>query len=109
MDGDLDPMIGVEWVGLVCAWGTNRACILGYQLGYIGSRIVISVRRYDLAMVKHHSKNWKMKDGKMILIAYHLLESSIGTYIEWLANELMLIANKIKDKDALLVMLLQMQ
>ena len=45
----------------------------------------------------------------MVLIAYHLLESSIGTYIEWLANELMLIANKIKDKDALLVMLLQMQ
>ena len=43
------------------------------------------------------------------LIAYHLLESSTGAYIEWLANEPMLIANKIKDKDALLVMLLQMQ
>jgi hypothetical protein len=23
----------------------------------------------------------------MVLIAYHLLESSLGTYIEWLVNE----------------------
>ena len=30
LDGDLDPVTGVEWVGLVCAWGTNRACVLGY-------------------------------------------------------------------------------
>ena len=50
-----------------------------------------------------------MKDGKMILIAYHLLESSTGAYIEWLGNEPMLVANKIEDKDALLVMLLQIQ
>ena len=46
-----------------------------------------------------------MKDGKMVLIAYHLLESSIGTYIEWLVNELMMTTNKIKYKDARLVML----
>ena len=51
LDGDLDPVTGVEWVGLVCAWGINRACVLGTQLGCIGSRIVVSVRRYDLAMV----------------------------------------------------------
>ena len=50
-----------------------------------------------------------MKDGKMILIAYHLLESSTGAYIEMLVNQLMLTANKIKYKDACLVMLLQMQ
>ena len=50
-----------------------------------------------------------MKDGKMILIAYHMLESSTGAYIEWLVNELMLTAKKIEYKDALLVMLLQMQ
>ena len=50
-----------------------------------------------------------MKDGKMILIAYHLLESSIGAYIEWLVNELMMTANKIEYKDTYLVMLLQMQ
>ena len=42
-------------------------------------------------------------------IAYHLLESSIGAYIEWLVNELMMTANKIEYKDTRLVMLLQMQ
>ena len=46
-----------------------------------------------------------MKDGKMVLIAYHLLESSIGAYIEWLVNELKMTANKIQYKDARLVML----
>ena len=56
----------------------------------------------------HRSKNWNMKDGKIVLIAYHLLESSTCAYIEWLLNEPMLTANKIEYKDALLVMLLQM-
>ena len=42
-------------------------------------------------------------------IAYHLLESSIGAYIEWLVNELMMTTNKIKYKDARLVMLPQIQ
>jgi hypothetical protein len=42
----------------------------------------------------------------MVLIAYHLLESSLGAYIEWSVNELMMIANKKKYKDAHLVMLL---
>ena len=46
-----------------------------------------------------------MNDGKMVLIVYHLLESSICAYIEWLVNELKLTANKIKYKDACLVML----
>jgi hypothetical protein len=27
LDGDLDLSTWVEWVGLVCAWGTNEACI----------------------------------------------------------------------------------
>ena len=27
---DLDPVIGVEWVGLVCAWGINGVCVSGY-------------------------------------------------------------------------------
>jgi hypothetical protein len=26
LDGDLDPLTGVERVGLICAWGTNEAC-----------------------------------------------------------------------------------
>ena len=46
-----------------------------------------------------------MKYGKMILIAYHLLESSTCAYIEWLVNEPMLTANKIEYKDARLVMI----
>jgi hypothetical protein len=47
-----------------------------------------------------------MEDGKMVLIAYHLLESSLGAYIERSINELMMTANKKKYKDAHLVMLL---
>ena len=50
-----------------------------------------------------------MKNGKIVLIAYHLIESSIGAYIEWLVNELMMTANKVEYKDTRLVMLLQMQ
>ena len=46
-----------------------------------------------------------MKDGKMILIAYHLLESSTGAYIELLVIELMMTAKKIEYKDACSVML----
>ena len=46
-----------------------------------------------------------MKDGKIVLIAYHLLERSTGAYIEWLVNELMMTANEIEYKDARLVML----
>ena len=45
-----------------------------------------------------------MKYGKMILIAYHMLESRTCAYIEWLVNELMMTANKIEYKDARLVM-----
>ena len=41
----------------------------------------------------------------MILIAYHLLESSTGAYIEWLVNELTWLLIKIEYKDARLVML----
>ena len=40
-----------------------------------------------------------MKDDKMVLITYHLLESSIGAYIKWLVNELMMTANKIEYKE----------
>ena len=45
----------------------------------------------------------------MVLIAYHLLESSLVVYIEWLVNELMMTANKIEYTDVRLVMLPQMQ
>ena len=48
-----------------------------------------------------------MKDGmeKQNMIAYHLLESSIGAYIEWLVNEPMRLLIKIEYKDTCLVML----
>ena len=50
-----------------------------------------------------------MKDGKMVLIAYHLFESSTDVYIEWLVNELMKTTNEIEYKDPRLVMLPQIQ
>ena len=45
-----------------------------------------------------------MKYGKMVLIAYHILEGSIGAFLEWIVNELTMIANKIEYMDARLVM-----
>jgi hypothetical protein len=47
-----------------------------------------------------------MEDGKMVLIAYHMLKSSLGDHIEGSVDELMMNANKKKYKDAPLVMLL---
>ena len=81
LDGDLDPVTGVEWVGLACASGTNGACVLGYLAGlyWFTNRYVI---RYDLSMILHHSKNWKIKDGEMDLIAQLLLETKTGAYIK---------------------------
>ena len=46
-----------------------------------------------------------MEDGKGNLIAYHLLKSSTGAYIEWLVIEPMRLLIKIEYKDARLVML----
>jgi hypothetical protein len=46
-----------------------------------------------------------MEDGKMVPIAYLLLKSSLGAYIEWSVNELMMTANKKKYKNAHLVLL----
>jgi hypothetical protein len=41
----------------------------------------------------------------MVMIAYHMFENSIGAYIEWLVNALMMNANKTECKDAPLVIL----
>ena len=38
-------------------------------------------------IVRTEDERWKMEKGN--LIAYHLLESSTGAYIEWLVNNLM--------------------
>ena len=47
LDGDLDPVTGVEWVGLVCAYGTNGACVLGYP-----ARIHWFVNRHFHEMIR---------------------------------------------------------
>ena len=33
LDGDLNPLTGVERVGSVCAWGTSGVCVSGYPAG----------------------------------------------------------------------------
>jgi hypothetical protein len=34
LDGNLEPVTGVEWVGLARAWGVDEACVFwGTQLG----------------------------------------------------------------------------
>ena len=33
LDGDLDPSIGVEWVGLICAWAISGMCVSRYPAG----------------------------------------------------------------------------
>ena len=33
LDGDLDPVTGVEWVSIACAWGGSGACVSGYPAG----------------------------------------------------------------------------
>ena len=48
LDGDLDSVIGVEWVGLVCARGTNRAYVLGYL-----ARIHWFMNHHFREMVRH--------------------------------------------------------
>ena len=63
------------------------------------------VIRYDLSMILHRSKNWKMKDGEMDLFAQLLLESRIGAYLEWLDDELIMTANNNINKYSLLVLL----
>ena len=45
-------------------------------------------------MVYNCSKNWNMKDDIMVLIAQPLLEGRIGAYLEWLANKVIMTANK---------------
>ena len=84
---------GMGWS--VYAQGSTGHVFRDTQLGYIGSRIAISVRQYDLAMVQHRSKNQKMKDGKLVLIVQPLLESRTSAYLEWLVNEVIMTANKI--------------
>ena len=77
-----------------------------YLAGGIDSRIAgrcgTACLRFSI-VVRTEDERWKMEKGN--LIAYHLLESSIGAYIEWLVNEPMRLLIKIEYKDAHLVKL----
>ena len=76
----------------------------GYPAGGIDSRIAgrsgTACLRFSIVV---RTERWKMVKGN--LIAYHLLESSTGAYIEWLVNESMRLLIKIEHKDIRLVML----
>ena len=50
LDVDLDPSTRVEWVGLICTWGTSEACVSGYpaRIHWFANRRVIL---YDLATI----------------------------------------------------------
>ena len=78
----------------------------GYPAGGIDSRIAgksgMACLRFSI-VVRIEDERWKMDKGH--LIAYHLLESSTGAYIEWLVKEPMRLLIKIEYKDAHLVML----
>jgi hypothetical protein len=55
-------------------------CFSGYPAGNIDSRIAVSAWRYDLTALWHRSKNWHMKDEKIILIVQPLLNNRTGAY-----------------------------
>ena len=91
---------------LLVPWVQAGLVFLGYPAGGIDSRIT---ERFGTAcfmsstVVRTEDETWKMEKGN--LIAYHLLESSTGAYIEWLVNEPIRLLIKIEYKDAYLVML----
>jgi hypothetical protein len=88
-------VIGVKWVSLVCARGTDEACVFqGTKLGTLirESPFLRDSMTWLLSSTVVITETWK--NGKMVLIAYHLLKSSIGANIEWLVKELIMTANK---------------
>ena len=85
----------------------QAGCVfLGYPARGIDSRIAeqsgTACLRFSI-VVRTEDKRWNEKKGT--LIAYHLLKSSTGAYIEWLVNEPMRLLIKIEYMDARLVML----
>jgi hypothetical protein len=95
LDEDLDPVTGGERVGLVCAQGTDEVCVFrGTQLGTLihESLFLRNGTTWLLSSTVAITGTWK--NGKIVLIAYHLLENSRGAYIECLVKELIMTANK---------------
>jgi hypothetical protein len=107
LDRDLDPLTRMEQVGLACAWGTSDMCafrVPSWAILIRESPFICDGTTWLWYSTVVRNKTWK--EDKMVLIAYHMLESSIGAYIEWSDDELTMTANKkIKYKDAHLVML----
>jgi hypothetical protein len=63
LDGDLEPSLRVELVGLACARGASEACVVrGTQLGTLIRESPL-FRRYGLTMAWHRSNNWNKKVG----------------------------------------------
>ena len=94
---------------LLVLWVQVGPMFLGYLARGIDSQIVGrsgTACFVPSTVVRTEDERWKMEKGN--LIAYHLPESSIGVYIEWLVNEPMRLLIKIEYNDALLVMLMQL-
>ena len=90
---------------LLVPWVQAGRVFSGYLARGIDSRIAgRSGTACFMPSTVVRTKRWKM-ERKRNLIAYHLLESSTGAYIEWLVNEPMWLLIKIEYKDARLVML----
>jgi hypothetical protein len=66
----------------LCRGYKRDMCFWGYPARHIDSRITVFMWWYGLTTLWHRSKNWHVKDGKMVLIAQPLLESRKGAYIE---------------------------
>ena len=74
----------------LCLGYKRGVCFRGTQLGALiresrGDSVWL-VYGFSI-VVRTEDERWNME--KENLIAYHLLESSTGAYIEWLVNELM--------------------
>ena len=91
---------------LLVPWVQAGRVFSGYPAGGIDSRIAgrsgTACLRFSI-VVRTKDERWKMEKGN--LIAYHLLKSSTGAYIEWLVNEPMRLLIKIEYKNARLVMI----
>jgi hypothetical protein len=60
LDRDLEPVTGVEWVGLACAWGASETCVFQGTTLRLGTLIRESPFLRDgiaLTMIWHRSKN----------------------------------------------------
>jgi hypothetical protein len=95
LDGNLDLLTEVERVGLICARGIEEVCVFWIPSWATLIRESLFLRdgttwlRSSTVVI---TGTWK--NGKIVMIAYHLLESSIGAYIEWSVKELIITANK---------------